>query len=78
MIYIKTQLRKIPESCKECRFSKMIDTKEYDDWRRYKRICEINGRKCVKAKTKNGNKKFIRPKWCTLIDINELEKESLH
>lgn len=78
MIYIKTQLRKMPESCKECRFSKVIDTKEYDDWRRYKRVCEINGRKCVKVKAKNGNKKFIRSKWCPLIEINESEKEELY
>lgn len=61
MIVAKTKMKKIPESCKDCAFSKYM----YDY-----RICAFeSGRICPMVRTKNGNKKYIRPKWCPLMEV---------
>ena len=61
MIVAKTKMKKIPESCNKCVFSKL----NYDY-----RTCFISGdRLCPMKRCENGNKKYTRPKWCPLMEV---------
>ena len=63
MIYAKTKLKKIPESCNKCQFS--VQNKYFD----FRCCILLNAKKCEKVQTESGNWKFIRLKECPLIDM---------
>lgn len=69
MIYIKTNLRKIPNKCNDCKFSKYI--KVYDEYSyktQYCRMCIILNKKCPIIKTKSNNFTFSKLPDCPLFE----------
>lgn len=63
MIYVKTNLRKIPETCNKCKFSKQ---------NRYfgNRYCYFLDKTCEMVKNESGNWEYIRLKDCPLFNID--------
>lgn len=61
MIVAKTRMKKIPESCKDCKFS----TTEYGG-----RCCRIAIRFCPMKQSEHKNWKYFKPDWCPLIEID--------
>lgn len=81
MVYAKTKLPKLPESCKKCAFSEVRDTGKFEDWRRYKRICKLTGHKIAMQVVEKGCPKYVRPVWCPLIEVeneNEIQSRGLN
>lgn len=75
MICAKTKMPKIPKSCKDCTFSRVVDTKEkIDSWKRYKRLCTLTGAKCPKRKEEDGYTRFFHPKWCPLFEMEDKDE----
>lgn len=67
MIVAKTKMKKIPESCKECSVSRV----EYYTFVDTQRFCGITKNECPKKRSENGNLKYIRPKWCPLVEVKD-------
>lgn len=64
MIYVKTNLKKIPTTCNKCKFSK--HNRYFNN-----RYCTLlNDKKCEKIKSNSGNLTYTRLKNCPLIEIN--------
>ena len=62
MIVAKTNLKKIPETCNKCKFSKhdkYFDIKQYT----------LLDKRCNKIQSNSGNWMYTRLKDCPLIDI---------
>lgn len=67
MIVAKTNLKKIPEACNKCKFSKLL-SKLYQQ-----RCCTLlNDKLCEKTKSKSGNDAYIRLKNCPLINLDNI------
>lgn len=66
MIAAKTRMKKIPNTCKECRVS-------YIDWTG-SRFCNASGRDCPMEMKKSGNMGYYRPSWCPLVEISDQKK----
>ena len=62
MIVAKTNLKKIPETCNKCKFSK--HNKYFDN-----RCCILLNKYCNKIRSNSGNLMYIRLKDCPLIDV---------
>lgn len=66
MIVAKTNLKKIPEACNKCKFSKF--NRFYQ-----KRCCTLlNDKLCEKTKSKSGNDAYIRLTNCPLINLDNI------
>ena len=63
MIYAKTNLKKIPETCNKCKFS--FQNKYFG----FRHCILLNAKKCEKVKTNLGNWKYERLKECPLIEM---------
>lgn len=72
MIVAKTSMKKIPERCNKCALSIIERYSPIESVR----WCAINGNPCEVERTGNGNRKYIRPKWCPLIEENGEKHES--
>lgn len=64
MIIIKTNLKKIPSSCKKCSYSSFFPG--------YKRkICLIKFKECEMERASNRCLQYVKPKWCPIIEMEE-------
>jgi hypothetical protein len=62
MIYVKTNLKKIPDTCNKCKFSnhdKYFDIK----------TCTLLNKHCKKIQSNSGNWMYTKLKDCPLIDM---------
>lgn len=69
MIYLKTNLKKIPKTCNKCKFSKS----GMDLVGRFQRKCIILNKQCPSHKTSHGNYAFGKLGNCPLIENNKGE-----
>ena len=69
MICIKTNLKKIPEKCNKCKFSKFIDAWTYQGDRCYPsdRYCMILDKRCPKIIDSRGARVYSRLPECPLF-----------
>lgn len=65
MICAKTKMKKLPESCNKCTLSN-LNGNYYSDLERF---CSITKRACPMERSENNNLKYIRPKWCPLVEV---------
>lgn len=65
MIVAKTELKKIPKTCKQCDYRELHPL-EWED------ICRIAGAFCPWEKKPNGMFELGKPDWCPLMDMAEL------
>lgn len=71
MIVAKTNMKKIPATCKDCKFK----TTYFQGYLSCGATCDLTGRECHTEKKPSGNVGYGMPSWCPLMDI-ELIKES--
>lgn len=64
MIVVKTNLKKIPDTCNKCKFS--FVNKYFD----IRRCYLLNNKPCQKVKLDSGNLAYIRLPECPLISID--------
>ena len=76
MIVSKTKLKKIPETCKGCKFSEVVDNLYGLN---SGRVCSITGILCPIEKSPHGNAKYGKSKYCPLveIEINESNNDEI-
>lgn len=73
MIVAKTKLKKLPSSCKDCKFKE----NEYNWYGSYEccvhsAICYLTEKKCPIKKKESGNTGYAdRPKWCPLEEVHD-------
>lgn len=67
MIFAKTKMTRIPETCKKCSMSK----KSYDcfGYKDPDKRCFLTGLFCPKEKKESGNIGYGKPDWCPLMDL---------
>lgn len=73
MIIAKTKLKKLPSSCKDCKF-KMIDYKWHGPYECCvnSSTCFFTGKTCPMEKKESGNTGYAdRPKWCPLEEVQD-------
>lgn len=71
MIAIKTKLKIIPKTCKDCKFSK-TDKNYGTYYGSYEvRGCMIKNKPCPMERASNNCLQYTKPKWCPLINIKE-------
>lgn len=66
MIIVKTKMKKMPKTCKECRIS-------YIGWEEV-RFCGINGKTCPMEQKPSGNWGYSKPSWCPLVEVSDLKE----
>lgn len=64
MIYVKTKLKKMPKTCKECVFS--ANYSYYPTY--FSRTCVVSKQKCPTEKSQYGNTRYTKPVWCPLLE----------
>ena len=62
-IYVKTRLKKIPKTCKECHLS-TTELYGYD----FERVCIVTRKECPVEKKASGNWGYCKPSWCPLVE----------
>lgn len=68
MIVIKTEMKKMPRTCKDCSLS---DTTMWGEMR----YCKIKEYECPTIRRFTGHTSYIIPHWCPLIEIDTNNKE---
>ena len=66
MIYAKTKLKKIPATCKTCKFS-IFDFSGV-------RMCAVCNKECPWENKGHGNVGYGKPSWCPLVELQRGEK----
>lgn len=66
-IVARTNLKKIPSTCKECKFSIVKGS-----WCNSFRVCSICQKECPMERTDKGNMAYTRPNWCPLAEVEAL------
>ena len=65
MIIIKTGMKKIPDKCKNCKYSFLTDYESI-------RYCAITGKSIPYLFVpEKKNWKYIKPNWCPLEEVDE-------
>lgn len=72
MIVGKTNLKKIPASCNQCKFSAVSFGRFASD---STRSCSLTRRACPMEQSPNKNWRYVRPDWCPLVHLEELAPE---
>lgn len=66
MIYAKTSMKKLPNTCKNCVMTIWVKD---DITRKYNKYCSIVGKICPMEKKQSGNYGYTKPNWCPLVCI---------
>lgn len=69
MIYVKTRLKKMPKTCKNCPFARDIPNSDWRNGRQCQCIVTMQG--CPWEKSPNGNWRYGKPVWCPLMEVKE-------
>lgn len=73
MVIIKTGMRKIPDKCKNCKYS-FVEHEPYDSLGN--RICLLERKELPYQFVKERkNWCYVKPDWCPLIEIKEKDYE---
>lgn len=72
MIIVKTKMKKIPELCTKCPYSKNYNAIKGFIKESYK-VCILCHNKIIKSQyiPERKNHCYIRPKWCPLIQVED-------
>lgn len=62
MIFAKTKMKRIPETCKKCSMARNY-VGDDEKW------CSVTGYCCPKEKKQSGNVGYGKPDWCPLIEL---------
>ena len=69
MIIVKTRMRKIPDKCKNCKYS-FVEHEPYDSLGT--RICLLERKELEYQFVKESkNWCYIKPDWCPLVEIQD-------
>lgn len=69
MIVAKTNMKKLPKTCKSCKFKNTY----FQGYIAAGATCDLTGRECPTEKKESGNVGYGMPDWCPLMDIDLLE-----